>query len=62
MTVERRPIVRIDADGTAIDGTAAFEWTAGGFEFRDFRDLDGVKMLLPPGSCFEVPLQIVPLP
>lgn len=48
-------MIRRLADGTVTDGTA--EWIPGpegeGFRVRDFRDLDGVPMALPPGAAFE---------
>lgn len=51
-TPERIPIVRSDVDGSTIDGTARVHPNGTDFTLDDFRDLDGVSLVLPPGSCF----------
>jgi hypothetical protein len=51
----RVPIIRPDADGTITDGTAELVRTIpSGIKVRDFRDLDGNELILPPKSSFEV--------
>lgn len=51
---ERIPIIRRDADGTIVDGTAAVVVIEfGKFTVNDFRDLDGKELELPPQSSFE---------
>lgn len=60
----RLPIIRRDADGTIVDGTArarviadlAGTEGAAGLALDDFRDLDGAPLDLPPGAAFEVQL------
>lgn len=52
----RLPIIRRDADGTIVDGTARALVLTGGLALDDFRDLDGEALDLPPGSAFEVQL------
>lgn len=49
----RITITRHDTDGTVIDGTAEL---VGPGSVRDFRDLDGYPLALPPGSSFELDL------
>lgn len=48
----RIPVTRHDLDGTIIDGTAEYD----GHGLTDFRDLDGLPLVLPPGSSFVVDL------
>lgn len=52
---QRIPIIRRDADGTIVDGTAELiiEANGTGFSVVDFRDLDGEELILPPQSSFE---------
>ena len=50
--MSRIPIIRRDADGTVIDGTARLSDDRRTID--DFRDLDGNELSLPPGSSFEV--------
>jgi 3-deoxy-D-manno-octulosonate 8-phosphate phosphatase KdsC-like HAD superfamily phosphatase len=52
--VTRIPITRRDLDGTLIDGTAQLDEAEA--TISDFRDLDGVQLVLPPGSQFEFAL------
>lgn len=52
----RLPIIRRDADGTIVDGTARATALPGGLALDDFRDLDGEALDLPPGAAFEVQL------
>lgn len=49
----RIPCVRVEADGTVTDGTYEAHVDADGtWNARDFCDLDGRRMELPPGAQF----------
>lgn len=52
----RIPIVRVDADGTIVDGTCEYNEEPGAGNLGDFRDLDGEPLVLPPGSAYQIAL------
>jgi hypothetical protein len=56
--VLRVPIVRRDADGTCVDGTAELGVDSDGLWLGDFRDLDGELLPLPAGSSYDAAVDI----
>lgn len=54
------PITREDSDGEIVDGFAALTFDGqGGVSVHSFVDLDSKPLMLPPGSGFKIPTDLV---